>query len=310
MSVVVTLILIFLAAIIVTIAAVRPMRPHVSGFELKRRATDGDEAAALELRRDRHYADIVSLQRALVAVVGVVFTTVAIAAYGMWGGLLLALLLAAFQASLGRLKLVRQFADKLYHEQESRLLTFIEHHRSYVWWLRARPDSRVSSGVHSPEELAHLIETSRALGNDGEKRLILNALWFHDRQVHEVMTPRTKLKTVKRTEILGPLVLDDLHRSGHQSFPVVNGDLEHIVGILRLSDVTTLDTTRKHTALVETAMRPHVQYVPHDQSLIEALQLLVGSQEHMLIVLDDDSQVIGLLTLSDIMRALFGKSER
>ncbi len=306
MSVVISLILIFIATAIVLLAAMRPPRPHASSFELKRRAAEGDEVAAHELRRERHYNDIVSLQRVAVAALLIVFGLWASGQYGLWTGLLLALLLAIFHGSLGRLKPLARMADRLYHEREVDLLGLAERYRSYMWWLRGRTEGRSTSGIQSPEELAHLVTTSRVLGDDGEKRLILNALKFHDRQVAEIMTPRAKLKTVKKTEILGPLVLDDLHRSGHQSFPVINGDLEHIVGVLRLSDVTTLDTTRKHTSLVETAMRPRVQYVSHDQSLSEALQALLASHEHLLIVTDDDSQVVGLLTLSDIMRALFG----
>ena len=306
MSVVISLILIFIATAVVLLAAMRPPRPHASSFELKRRAAEGDEVAAYELRRERHHVDLVSLQRAVVAVLLVIFGLWASGQYGLGPGLLLAVVLAVFHGPLGRLKPLARLADRLYHERENDLLGLVERYRSYMWWLRGRMEGRSAGGVQSPEELAHLVTTSRALGDDAEKRLILNALKFHDRHVAEIMTPREKLKTVKKTEILGPLVLDDLHRSGHQSFPVINGDLEHIIGVLRLSDVTTLDTTRKHTALVETAMRPRVQYVAHDQSLSEALQALLASHEHLLIVTDDDSQVVGLLTLSDIMRALFG----
>jgi CBS domain containing-hemolysin-like protein len=88
---------------------------------------------------------------------------------------------------------------------------------------------------------------------------------------------------------------------------VTNGDIDHIVGILRLQDVTTLDTARKHTSLVETAMRPQIQYIAQDRPLQEALDTLLRSQEHILIVVDEASQVVGLLTMSDIMRTLFGK---
>lgn len=307
MSVIISLFLIFLAAMAVVVAAMRPPRSHVGSFELNRRASEGDSAAALSIRREKTRDDIVSVQRVLLAVLLIIFILVATLAYEVWMGLTLAVLLAVFHGSVGRLKLVRRYADKMYHEREPDLLNLAERYGRFIWWIRFRPGDRVSGGVHSREELAHLVEDAKTLGGEEQKRLILNALWFHDRRVGEAMTPRSELKSVKKTEILGPLVLDDLHKSGHQSFPVTNGDIDQIVGILRLSDVTTLDTARKHTSLAETAMRPHVHYIAQDRPLQEALGMLLGNQEHVLIVVDESSHVVGILTLSDIMRTLFGK---
>jgi len=121
------------------------------------------------------------------------------------------------------------------------------------------------------------------------------------------MTPKEDMFTIGKHEILGPLVLDDLHRSGHESFPVLNGGgADDIVGILRLRDVQTLDTTRRHTAKVETAMDPDVRSIDSEESLSTALNLLLNSQHHMLIV-TDGRETVGLVTLSDIIKTLFGK---
>lgn len=307
MGIAYTLILILLAAASILLAAMRPHRSVMSGFELKRRARDGDQKAQLDVHREKAYLDLVSLQRILAAVLLVVFTATAIAASDLWTGLGLALLLAILGGAMGRVKPVQRFSERLFNEHERRLLAFVERYRPYVWWIRLPAVERVGNGLHSKEELTHLIETTHVIADDSQRSLLLNALSFDERRIDEVMTARKYLKTVKRTEILGPLVLDDLHRSGHQSFPVISGDVDHIVGILRLTDVQTLDTNRKHTALAETAMRHTVLYVASDTPLKQALLLLLDSHEHVLIVADESSQVVGLVTLSDIIRALFGK---
>jgi len=307
MTVVTSLILIFLAVAAATVAAMRPRRPALSSFELKRRSSEGDESASLGLRREKAYIDILSLQRVLSALLLVLFTALALSLYSPWMGLLAAALLAMFMGAIGRVKPVRKFAETLYDEREHDLLRLTERYKAYCWWIRLPALEKSAGGVHSREELVHVIDSTRALHDKRQKQLLLNALAFHERRVDEVMTPRDKLVTVKKTEILGPLVLDDLHKSGHQSFTVINGDVDHVVGILRLSDVQTLDTTRKHTALAETAMRPNVQYVSQETSLEKALDRLLGSHEHILVIVDEDSRVVGLLTLSDIMRSLFGE---
>jgi len=121
------------------------------------------------------------------------------------------------------------------------------------------------------------------------------------------MTPIADVKTIKRTEILGPLVLDDLHKSGHSKFPVVDENA-NIVGILTVRDVLTIDTTRKHTSMVETAMSKKLFYVHKDQPLSAALGAFMNTHSHMLIVIDTNEEVVGILSLHDTLEVLIGKS--
>ena len=53
------------------------------------------------------------------------------------------------------------------------------------------------------------------------------------------MTPRGVMNTVAKEDVIGPLLLDELHKTGHSRFPVTDGDIDHIVGILHIRSLLT-----------------------------------------------------------------------
>lgn len=54
------------------------------------------------------------------------------------------------------------------------------------------------------------------------------------------MTPRNVLETIGKDEVIGPLMLDELHRTGHSRFPVIDGDIDHVIGVLHIKELLTL----------------------------------------------------------------------
>ena len=297
---------VLLTALVLT-GAMAPVRPRLSPFELKRRRELGEDTARDELRQ-RRFGDMASLIRTAHAMILVLTVVTSVGLFGWVMGTLVGLMTVLIQGPLSRIRLVSAFAARLYGEQEATLLGIAARYKHVFKWFR-QAETSGAHGFDSKEELEHMIISSKGLLTDEEKGLLSGSLRFEDRQVRTIMTPKAKIFAIKKTEILGPLVLDDLHRSGHDSFPVVNGaGLDEVVGVLRLRDVQTLDTARKHTAKVETAMDPDVRVINQDEPLSVALRVLLDSQHHLLIVTDDEGRTAGLVTLGDIIKVLFGRS--
>lgn len=306
MTTALTLLLVILLVGLLFFAAASPNRPRHSAFELKRRRELGDNTTLDELR-DENWADAVSFLRIVQALLLVLTVPVLIGLIGTIWGIVTAVFTALLFGSLSRFRPLRRFSQRIYNEQEVNLLGFIKQYKPAFAWLRYGGVVSTSNSFDSKAELEHLIERGGHVLSEDEKRLLVGGIRFEDRRVTEVMTPKKDMFTITKNEILGPLVLDDLHRSGHESFPVLNGGgTDDIVGILRLRDVQTLDTTRRHTAKVETAMDPDVRSIDSEESLTTAMNLLLNSQHHMLIV-TDGRETVGLVTLSDIIKTLFGK---
>jgi CBS domain containing-hemolysin-like protein len=119
------------------------------------------------------------------------------------------------------------------------------------------------------------------------------------------MTPRHDIIGISKTDFLGPLMLNDLHKVGHSWLPVMDGDLDHIIGILNIKGLMTLD--KKKSVTVDKAMQSKVYYVRDDQTLHHALVALLHTHHHLLIVINEARETVGILTLEDIIEALLGR---
>lgn len=114
------------------------------------------------------------------------------------------------------------------------------------------------------------------------------------------------IESVPMNELLGPLVLDDLHKKGYSRFPVIDGDIDHVVGMLRIQDLLTIDRKAKsHRA--ETVMSKDVYYIRENQTLQHALAAFLKTQHHLFIVVNEFRETVGLLSLEDVIEALLGQ---
>ncbi len=298
---------IVLFLLLVAVAAVVPRSSSKSTFELQRLEKKGNENAKLQLKRDRLLQDVVSMQRIANSLLLVAFVTSCLAAFGWATGTIVSVLGALAYGSVARAPFVRKHVSRMYNDHENSVLRFVDSHQKIVWWLRSVAPEIAESAINSKAELEHLVENAHGVLSDDEKKVIIHSLTFDTRLVKDVMTPRSMVRTLKKTEMLGPLVLDDLHKSGHSRFPVINGDIDHVVGTLYLRDVLTLDTSRKHTSTAETAMDKKVFYIKEDQSLAHALSAFLKTHHHLFIVVNEFRETVGILSLEDTMEALLGR---
>ena len=300
MVVLLLLVLMFLVAV----AGVTPHRVGVGAFEQKRRLKAGDKFAIEASRREDLLIDVISLQRALAALLLVVFVSLAVTTFGWLWGVLLAVLAALEYGALARSS--KKWSQPLYEKYESRLLDFVEKYQGVFRLLRSvTQEPAIESRLESREELQHLAEHAGSLLSADEKKLFTHGLAFEKKQVRDVMTPRSVIDSTSKKELLGPLVLDDLHKTGHTRFPVIDGDIDHVIGMLHIRDLFTLDAKRSVTA--EKAMEPRVFYVREDQSLQRALAAFLRTHHHLFIVVNEFRETVGVLSLEDVIETLLGQ---
>ena len=117
------------------------------------------------------------------------------------------------------------------------------------------------------------------------------------------MTPRSVIEAVPLGETLGPLVLDELYKTGHSRFPVYDKDLDHIVGMLYLHDLLDL---RQGSQPAKEAMQTKVYFVREDRDLSHALHGFLKTKHHLFVVVNEYRETVGLLSLEDVIEALVG----
>ncbi|HEY1085804.1 MAG TPA: CBS domain-containing protein [Candidatus Saccharimonadales bacterium] len=298
---------IILIACLLLVSAISVTPSNFSQFEIDRRIKAGEKETKIEQERARYYGDLLSLQRAAASLFLVLSVVTLVYLFGWIVGLLLAVLLALEYGAVSRLSFIRRQAQKLYEKYESQIINFIQRYPKIFSLLRVVTPGTADTRLTSREELQHLVSQAGTLLTHDEQLLIKSSLHFRNLPVSEVMTPRSVIDSVKKSEILGPLVLDDLHKTGHSRFPVIDQDMDHVVGVLHLRDLLTLDTTKKHTARVDTAMESRVFYIHLDQTLDHALAAFLKTRHHLFVVVNEYRETVGLLSLEDVIEALIGR---
>lgn len=287
------------AGCLLLVAAVRPERTKHSLFELKRR---GDEAA---LRREHLLGDIIAMRRATETAL-IIFLTAVAWLLAEVKGIIFVIVALLVIALLSRWHPVVRYATGLYRAQESRLLRFVEQF-SWIGWVlnsdrRAKPDPH----LESTEQLLHLVQSAGHILSEDQQKLIKRGLDWHTTEIKTVMAPASDIVSVPKGELLGPLVLNDLHESGHHRFPVIQGSVDHILGQINIAELLEVDAGKKSETAEKAMTALEVRLYP-DTPLPEALRQLLDHPGQLGLVINDDGKTEGLFTLRDVLGALLGK---
>jgi CBS domain containing-hemolysin-like protein len=156
-------------------------------------------------------------------------------------------------------------------------------------------------------ELVDIAEASRVI-ESGEREMIHSVFELGDTIVREVMVPRTDIVVIERHKTLRQLMSLAL-RSGFSRIPVIGENLDDIVGVAYLKDVTqrVYDNRQAETTeRVEQVMRPPA-FVPDSKPADGLLREMQQQRTHLSIVLDEYGGTAGLVTIEDILEEIVGE---
>lgn len=289
--------LIGLFAVLALVRLWRPIEGGFNDFELQRRIKLGDAAAGLAQQRFEAFPLLMGLRRITSA--GLLFAVFGVALALAGTGWAVALVVIAVVVS-GYAERHFRFADWTYAKFEPALLRFaatpVGRHLP-----AGRPEPRRAQ-VASTEELAHVI-TKAAFLDAGERDSILAALEFPHLTVRDIMRPRSALATIDKGEVIGPLVIDDLYKTGETTFLVVDGGIDHVEGVLPLDKLTGLELRESPNALK--AMEDTISFIDETAPVAEALRRLRSREITLLVVKDAGERTVGAVSFNEIIARLF-----
>lgn len=169
-------------------------------------------------------------------------------------------------------------------------------------WIQPEPILLIQSKDELLEILRHNAEEFDHVSKD-ELKIAENALVFGDKQIGDYMTPLNSINFISQEESLTPVVLGELHDSGHSRFPVFQGSNQNIVGTLFIKDALRVKTAKT----VAQIMRPDVYFINELQNLDHALQAFIKTKHHMFIVVNEFEDVVGVLSIEDVIEQILGK---
>lgn len=138
-----------------------------------------------------------------------------------------------------------------------------------------------------------------------ERNVIASAMNFSRTTVADIMLPPSEITYVHDNELIGPLTLDRLYRSGYQHFPVIDSH-NKIIGILHTTALSSLEI--KESSRADEILDRKVYYIRADYNLNQALAAFLRTNCYFFLVIDRSERIVGLLTYQTIMEYLFGRT--
>lgn len=204
----------------------------------------------------------------------------------------------------------RKLAPKLTWFIQAWIFLFGPLIRLLVWfssWFRRLFAGRGDHRQLLEEELKLMVDMSAEQGDleMEEKIIIHNIFELGDTMVREIMVPRTDIHGLS---IEAPVdkIVQMVRELGFSRYPVYEGDLDNIRGVLYAKDLLDYCYDFKKSASIEDLMRD-VCYVPETKRCSETLREFQERRQYMGIVVDEFGGTEGLVTVEDIMEEIIGE---
>lgn len=185
--------------------------------------------------------------------------------------------------------------------------------RPVIWLLSASTDLavRVLGGdpklnreAITEDELRDLVTAHESLTRD-ERRLIDEVFEAGERQLREVMVPRTEVEFLDATWSVARAVRHAASRP-HSRFPVVRGSQDEVIGFVHIRDLYGPTGAARRGAKVADIAR-EVLMLPATKKVLPALSEMRRSGDHLAVVVDEYGGTAGIVTLEDLIEELIGE---
>jgi Mg2+/Co2+ transporter CorB len=171
--------------------------------------------------------------------------------------------------------------------------------------LRVRP---MASGAQplSAEEIRTLVLESSAFMPKKHVTILLNLFDLSDITVQDIMLPRSRIESVKLDDDMATIARH-LATSYHMRLPVFRDSRGEVVGILHLRKVLApVHAGTLNKAEIESLLAAPY-FVPASTPVFTQLQYFQENEERIALVVDEYGELMGLVTLEDIIEEIIGK---
>jgi len=157
---------------------------------------------------------------------------------------------------------------------------------------------------YTEEEIRALLREAHVHGNlTRSEHSLINAVFeFDDLVCRRIMVPRNDIDFIDMNED-SDSILAMIRRTKHTRYPVCDGSLDTVLGVLHVKDITGANIQKGFdwTSL----MRPPKK-VPENMPISKLLRHFQGTHQHMAFVVDEYGMIIGIVMLENVMEEIIG----
>lgn len=158
----------------------------------------------------------------------------------------------------------------------------------------------------SREELKTLVNESGALIPRKHQEMLVGILDLEKVTVNDIMIPRNEVAGINIDDDLD-LIFQQLRTSQHTRLPVYKGDINNIIGILHLRNMTKVMSQNEpnKASLLQVCREPY--FTPESTSLNAQLLHFQQEKRRIAIVVDEYGDALGIVTMEDILEEIVGE---
>lgn len=139
-----------------------------------------------------------------------------------------------------------------------------------------------------------------------EAEMLHRVFEFTDRPVRETMTPRTEIVWVEKGTTLAQF-LEIYRESIHSRFPVYEGTVDRVVGILFIRDILKAQSENElqPDSILDDLIRPPY-FVPESKSMGSLLAEMKKSSNRIALIVDEFGGIAGMITIDQLIEEIVG----
>ena len=161
------------------------------------------------------------------------------------------------------------------------------------------------------EEIMDMVNEGQNSGvlKEDEAEMISNIFEFGEKQAQDVMTHRKSIVAIECNTTIGE-AFDIILEENFSRYPVYDGDIDNIIGILHLRDLLKIyvdENNRKRTIMeLKNQVLFGASYVPETRNISALFKSMQSQKVHMAVVVDEYGQTAGIVTMEDILEEIVG----
>lgn len=141
-----------------------------------------------------------------------------------------------------------------------------------------------------------------------EAEMITNIFEFGDKKAQDIMTHRSNVIAIDASLKLEDAITFMLSENNSR-FPVYEGNLDHIIGVLHLKDALRIrnqkSNCKKSVGEIEGLLR-EAKFIPETRKIDLLFRTMQSTKLQMVIVMDEYGQTSGLIAMEDILEEIVG----
>jgi magnesium and cobalt exporter, CNNM family len=155
------------------------------------------------------------------------------------------------------------------------------------------------------EEIHVLLDqgTQAGIFEEAEQDMVAGVFRLNDRRVYSLMTPRTEITWLDVRDTAEE-ILKKLDEGPFSRFPVCQGSLDNVLGIVKARDLLTRSLAGEPIHLKE-CLSPAL-FIPETTFASRALEIIKESNKELVLVIDEFGGITGLLTINDVLEEIVG----